>query len=105
MVSKDGVVINDGMEIISYLDKVLQENSAAKKTTTGIILGSRARVKLTQACKHVMGESNLNDEVTINRFKNVLIVEDGNDIDRIEVISGGVAPIMESQSPFKGLGR
>ena len=83
----DGELIKDGMGMISYLDRKLQEVAASNKMATGIIIGSHARKALTEACQKVMGQA-IKAMETINRFRNVLLIEDGDHPDRLEVVCG-----------------
>ena len=77
----------DGMSMISYLDRKLQEIVGMKKVVTGIIIGSHTRKALTEACQKTMGQSSKTEE-TVNKFRGVLLIEDGDHTDRLEVISG-----------------
>ena len=94
MLTVDGELIKDGMDMISYLDRKLQEIAAKNKIVTGIVIGSHARKALTEACQRVMGQV-IKPVETINRFRNILLVEDGEHPDRMEVICGieVVAPV------------
>ncbi len=83
----DGELIKDGMGMISYLDRKLQEVAVSHKVVTGIIIGSHARKALTEACQKVMGQEVKAIE-TVNRFRNILLVEDGEHPDRLEVVCG-----------------
>ena len=87
MLTVDGEIIKDGMGMISYLDRKLQEIVGMKKVATGIVIGSHARKALTEACQKTMGQS-LKMEETVNKFRGVLLIEDGEHVDRLEVISG-----------------
>jgi len=84
----DGELIKDGADMISYLDRKLQQNVHEKKITTGIIVGKRVRLELTTACQKVMGQMVAKPDMTVNRFRNVLLIEDGDHPDRLEVIAG-----------------
>ncbi len=102
----DGRIITDGVEIIGYLDEKLEAVRKANHTATGIIIGSRARKFLSEACMRVM-EQDLKDkeDVTVNRFRGVLLIEDGVNEDRVEVIHGK-APIKPVEgNPFAQLKR
>ena len=90
----DGEILTDGGDMISYLDRKLQEVASEGKITTGIVLSSEVRKELTRACQTSMGMKS-NSLETINRFRNVLLIEDGENEDRLEVIVGyqAVAPM------------
>jgi len=83
----EGELIRDGMDMISYLDRKLQEVAVSNKLATGIVIGSHARKALTEACQKMMGQT-LKVMETVNRFRNVLLIEDGDHPDRLEVICG-----------------
>ena len=87
MLTVDGEIIVDGMGMISYLDRKLKEVVGMHKAATGIVIGSHARKALTNACQKTMGQS-LKMEETVNKFRGVLLIEDGEHVDRLEVISG-----------------
>ncbi len=93
----DGEIINDGADMISYLDRKLQKNAQERNITTGIIVGTRVRLELTKACQKVMGQAG-KPEMTVNRFRNVLLIEDRNNLDRLEVIHG-VNVVMPAEGP------
>jgi hypothetical protein len=100
----DGHLINEGMDIIRYLDWKLEEIAKTELVVTGIIIGSSARIELTKACQKVMGQPD-NPEETVNRFRNILLIEDGNNKDRIEVVSGMNAVRPQEGNPFLKLKR
>ena len=92
----EGEIIKDGMSMISYLDRKLQEIAGKQKVATGIVIGSRTREALTEACQKTMGQK-FKSEETVNKFRGVLLIEDGEHSDRLEVISGyGVVVPVES---------
>jgi len=93
----DDEIINDGADMISYLDRKLQQNAQERNITTGIIVGTRVRLELTRACQKVMGQVGKPD-MTVNRFRNILLIEDGNNLDRLEVIYG-VKVVMPAEGP------
>ena len=70
MLTKDGEVISDGMSMISYLDRKLQEIVNTDKVATGIIVSTAVRKELSRACQHAMGVRK--DNEIINRYRNVL---------------------------------
>ena len=102
MLSKDGEIITDGMSMISYLDRKLQDIVHSKKVATGIIIGSNTRKELTEACQKTMGQA-FKEEETVNKFRNVLLIEDGENLNRLEVISGydAVIPVEGNTFNFK----
>lgn len=81
----DGQIITNGTEIIGYLDKKMQEVKANNEMTTGIIIGSRARKFLSEAAQKIMGQP-VKEEMTVNRFRGAILIEDGDNIDRVEVV-------------------
>ncbi len=83
----EGEIIKDGMSMISYLDRKLQEIVGKRKVATGIVIGSHTRKALTEACQKTMGQK-FKSEETVNKFRGVLLIEDGEHSDRLEVISG-----------------
>ena len=83
----DGIVMKDGMDIVAYLDQKLSDIQKDGKTVTGIIIGSNARIALSRACQQVLGMP-LKDEETVNRFRGALLIEDGEDKYRLEIVSG-----------------
>lgn len=87
MLTVEGEIIVDGMGMISYLDRRLNEISGRNKLATGIVIGSRARKALTEACQKTMGQA-IKPMETVNRFRNVLLIEDGEQPDRLEVVCG-----------------
>jgi len=98
MLTVDGELIKDGMDMISYLDRKLQEIAASNKVATGIVIGSHARKALTEACQKVMGQV-IKPMETVNRFRNILIIEDGDHPDRLELICGiGVVSPVEGNA-------
>ena len=89
------ILIRDGGDMISYLDQKLQELASQKKVATGIIVSTDVRRELSRACQKVMGQR-LDDFETVNRFRNVLLIEDGENKERLEVICGtAVMPPVE----------
>lgn len=91
----DGEILTDGMDVIRYLDRRLQETADKRKVVTGIIIGTEIRKELTKACQHVMSTPD-NPSETINRFMNVLLIEDGMNPTRLEVVvsdRGALKPI------------
>lgn len=102
----DGELINDGMGIIRYLDRTLAEVDAAGKVATGIVIGTVMRTALTEACQKTLGMAPKKTE-TVNRYHNVLLIEDGNHVDRLEVISGKnpVLPVENTRIFSRGFRR
>ena len=90
----DGMIIQDGADMIRYLDRKLVENASNNLVTTAIVLSSDVRKELTKACQKVMGQTFTKEE-TIIRFRNILLVEDGLTSERLEVVAGpsAVAPV------------
>lgn len=93
----EGEIIKDGMDMVSYLDRKLEQIRVANKIATGIIIGTRARKELSKACQHILGQ-NPKEDITINRFRNVLLIEDGENGDRLEVVFGA-APVLPVEGP------
>ena len=92
----NGRIISDGVELISYLDTELMHLKELNHTATGIVIGSSARKYLDKACKKVMGHKD-DADLTVNKFRNVLLIEDGVNLDRLEIIHAK-APV----SPVEG---
>jgi hypothetical protein len=96
----DGELIRDGKDMVLYLDRRLGEIRAQGKLATGIVIGTRARKELSRACQTIMGQPPKDEEI-INRYRNVLLIEDGENVDRIEIIFGK-SPILPVEE-LKGL--
>lgn len=100
----EGILIHDGGDMISYLDQKLQQIARENKSVTGIIVSTEVRRALSVACQKVMGHTPDPNE-TINKFRDVLLIEDGETPDRLEVVYGPrVIPPIES-NPFNRFGR
>lgn len=100
----DGEIIKDGMDMVRYLDRRLQEIAAEEKTVTGIIVSTEVRKALSVACQKVMGQSP-NEEETVNRYRGVLLIEDGETKDRIEIVYGPEAVRPIEREVLGNLGR
>lgn len=102
----DGEIIKDGMDMVSYLDRKLHEIAASGKIVTGIIVSTEVRKTLSVACQKMMGQSP-NPEETVNRFRNVLLIEDGENENRLEIVYGpkAVAPVERSVLGSQGTRR
>jgi hypothetical protein len=95
----DGVLIHNGMDMVAYLDSKLQELGASGYTVTAIIASTEVRKELSSTCQRIMGIAP-NSEELIARYRDVIIVEDGQSPDRLEVVCGrGALPPVEA-SPF-----
>lgn len=100
----DGILIHDGGDMVSYLDRKLQEIGAVGKMVSGIIVSTDVRKALSLACQRAMGHTPDPDEI-INKFRDILLIEDGETPDRLEIVYGpGVVPPLET-SPFNRFGR
>lgn len=100
----DGVLIHDGGDMVSYLDQKLQGIAADGKTVSGIIVSTDVRKALSQACMRIMGHKPDPNE-TINKFRDILLIEDGETPDRLEIVYGPrVVPPVEG-TPFSRFGR
>lgn len=100
----DGVIITSGTEIVGYLDKKLTEIKKQGHTGTGIIIGTKARKMLTDACQKIMGQPHKN-EITVNKYRGLLLIEDGVNPERVEIIHA-VAPVLPVEgSPFDSFGK
>lgn len=95
----EGRIIVDGMDLIRYLDAKFEEIKRINHTTTGIIIGTTARQWLSTACQKVMGQPQKN-EVTINRFRGTLLIEDGMNLERLEVLHAKAPMIPVEGNPF-----
>lgn len=93
------LLIKDGGDMISYLDQRLAEITRENKTATGIVISTAVRKELSRACQKVMGMPP-NDSEMINRFRGVLLIEDGDTPDRLEVICGRGAISPVEGDPF-----
>ena len=94
------IMIRDGGDMISYLDQRLEEIRRSNKTATGIIVSTAVRKELSLACQKVMGMPPNPNEL-INRFRDILLIEDGDTPERLEVICGrGAVPPVEGD-PFR----
>ena len=98
----DGKILSDGMDMIGYLDEKLHTMVAEGKVSTGIIISSAVRKELAEACQKTMGMKS-NPSETVNRYRGVLLIEDGDNSDRLEVVGGRgiVAPV--EGDPFENL--
>ena len=100
----NGVVITNGMEIVGYLDKQLTAIKSQGHTGTGIIIGTKARKMLTDACQKLMGQPRKEEE-TVNKFRGLLLIEDGVNLERVEIIHA-VAPVLPVEGgPFDSFGK
>ena len=95
----ENVIITDGLSMIAYLDRKFAEVIASNKMVTGIVIGSKSRKLLTEACQKTMGMA-LKVEETVNRFHGALLIEDGNNPERLEVISGVHITVPIERSPI-----
>jgi hypothetical protein len=98
----DGEILMDGMGMISYLDRKLQQNVSEGLVTTGIIISSAVRKELTRACQRTLNMTPNHIE-TVNRFRNVLLIEDGMNEDRLEVVSGRGIVVPQEGNAFMDL--
>lgn len=99
----DGEIIRDGAGIVRYLDRRLNEVMSEGKAPTGIIISTPLRKELTRACQNIMGKT-YDPVETVNRFRNVLLIEDGESEERLEVVCGKkVKPPVEG-NPFGRFG-
>jgi hypothetical protein len=96
----EGRIITDGMDLIAYLDTKLDEITAIGHTSTGIIIGTVARRHLSDACQKVMGQK-LTKEITVNKFRGLLLIEDGVNPERMEVIHAEAPTMPVEGNPFK----
>ena len=96
----EGRIIHNGMDIVRYLDEKLAAIKAADYTATGIIIGSVARKHLSITCQELMGQKSTKDDITVNRYHGVLLIEDGVNSDRVEVISAKAPTLPVEGSPF-----
>lgn len=83
----DGEIIKDGSGIVRYLDRRLQEIHAQNKSVTGIVISTKLRMELSRACQSIMGKQ-YDPVETVNRFRDILLIEDGESEDRLEIIYG-----------------
>jgi hypothetical protein len=88
----EGRIISTGHDLIAYLDSKFAGLREKGFTVTGIVIGSAMRKELTKECQRVMGQP-MKEEETVNRFRGALLIEDGNDLKRVEVISAR-APVL-----------
>ncbi len=102
-----GRIITDGVDLISYLDAELDDIRNMGHTSTGIIIGTIARKYLSDACQKVMGQK-LHKDITVNKYRGLLLIEDGVNAERLEVIHALAPTIPVEGNPFafsKGLKR
>lgn len=95
-------IILDGLEMVSYLDSELIRLKKMKRTATGIVIGSTARKHLDKACKKIMGHAE-NADLTVNKFRGVLLIEDGLNLERLEIIHAEAPAMPVEGNPFPGL--
>lgn len=80
-----GRVIKSGVDIMAYLDDTMDKVRQDKKMVTGIIIGSDARRYLSTSCQEVMGQK-ANPDETVNKYRGALLIEDGQNPFRVEVV-------------------
>ena len=95
----DGEIIKDGSGMIRYLDRKLGEIAAQGKTASAIVISTELRLELTRACQAVVNKR-YDPVETVNKYRGVMLIEDGESEGRLEVIYGPrVTPPVEL-SPF-----
>ena len=82
----DGRIVSDGEGIIAYLDQEMLAAQKSNLTVTAIVIGTRARTHLSSACQRVMNQP-IKSEMTVNRYRGALLIEDGRSPDRVEIIA------------------
>lgn len=100
----DGLIIKDGMDMVGYLDGVMSQATSAGESVSGIIISSNLRTELTRACHKIMNVRGKEDE-TVNRFRGALLIEDGANADRLEVIKGRDITMPVDTSSFGNFGK
>ena len=85
MLMSDGTIISDGLSLVGWLDTEMDSIVKKGHMVTGIVIGSRARRVLTEGCEKAMSAKH-REEMTVNRFRGALLIEDGIQGDRVEVI-------------------
>lgn len=80
-----GNLMTDGQDLIRYLDEKFLDVKQLGHTVTGIVIGTVARERLSETCQKVMGQKRTKD-LTINRYRGALLIEDGVNPERLEVI-------------------
>lgn len=91
--------IKDGASLVAYLDGEFERIRKMGHMVTGIITGTRTRKILSEGCQVIQGQS-VKSEETINRFMGALIIEDGVNIDRLEVVHGKSPTLPKAENPF-----
>jgi len=101
----EGRIISDGMDLIAYLDTKIDEIASIGHSSTGIIIGTKARGYLSEACQKVMGQK-MSKEITVNKFRGLLLIEDGVNPERMEVVHAESPTMPMEGNPFqRGLKR
>lgn len=78
-------VLRTGKDIVAYLDEEVMRIRQENRAVTGIVIGSEARRLLTVTCQELMNQPR-KDDIAVNRFRGVLLIEDGVNPGRVEVI-------------------
>lgn len=102
----EGRVLKEGRDIVGYLDEKLHDLLSKGYMATGIVIGTQARSELSKACQEILGQK-AKDDMTVNRFRNALLIEDGQSPWRVEIIfaKNPTLPVEGQPLNLKRLGR